>query len=68
MSLIGDDIYNIDQSLTNGIDDLQLNSLISNTINNIPSVTISYLDATSSIQTQLNNLALQLGTGTNFWL
>ena len=68
MSLSGD-IYNIDQSLSaNGVDDLQLNSLKSNSINNIPSQTISYLDATSSIQTQLNQLALQIGIGASSWL
>ena len=68
MSINGD-IYNIDQSLTgNGVDDLILNSLYANYINNIPAQTVSYLDATSSIQTQLNQLTLEIGTGTQSWL
>lgn len=55
MSISGSDIYNIDQSLTaNGADELNLSSLTVKYLNNIPAQTISYLDATSSIQTQIN--------------
>jgi len=61
MSINGD-IYNIDQSLSgNGADDLVVNSL-----NGIPAQTISYLDATSSIQTQLNNIAITSGAIAQF--
>ena len=68
MSLNGD-IYNIDQSLSaNGVDDLQLNSLTSNSINDIPSQTIAFLDATSSIQSQLNDISLRIGIGASSWL
>ena len=47
----------LDQSLTGiGIDNLDLTSLTTQSLNNIPASTLSYLDATSSIQTQLNNM------------
>ena len=57
MSISNDDIYNFDQSLTGiGIEDLQVNTITTKYLNGINATTISYLDATSSIQTQLNYL------------
>ena len=48
--------YNFDQSLTaNGDDDMVVNSVTTNYLNSISAQTLSYLDATSSIQTQFNN-------------
>jgi hypothetical protein len=62
MSVSGID-YNIDQSLTGiGLDALNLNTLNVNTLNNISRQTLSYLDATSSIQTQINNLSGSSGS------
>jgi hypothetical protein len=67
MSINGD-IYNIDQSLSGiGISDLQLDSLTTSYINNISNTTLSYVDATSSIQGQLNQIKSQIGTGTIAW-
>ena len=53
MSLSGVD--NMSQTLT-GIEDsdINVNSVTTSYLNNIPAQTISYLDATSSIQTQFN--------------
>jgi len=70
MSLSGD-IYNIDQTLSgNGADDLQINSLTANSVttnslNDIPKSTISFLNGTTSnIQNQLDYLyAINTATG-----
>ena len=62
MSLSG--IDNMSQTLT-GIEDsdINVNSVTTSYLNSIPAKTISYLDATSSIQTQFNTLNGTLNGG-----
>jgi len=62
MSLSGVD--NMSQTLT-GIEDsdINVNSVTTSYLNSIPAKTISYLDATSSIQTQFNTLNGTLNGG-----
>ena len=67
MSSITNDIYNFEQSLTgNGLIDLQVSSITTDYLNGIGKATISYLDATSSIQTQINNIVGGGGLLPNF--
>ena len=62
MNIEGDEISQFNLSLNgNGIQDITVNSL-----NEIPASTIAYLDATSSIQTQFNNIVLTNGAVQTF--